>query len=503
MQTRNPIVIFTAILLFVFGVQTSHAQRPVGDTLRSMDPEYYPYLYNWFTMADSMDLRSTFHNFLFYYVPLDIYPQPSYRSRFTRNFIVGNQMYTDRPLKIKGIAACAFRRRTVDTVLDRNSWLLRADGGLLVHPDSFFLNTIDTTLAGRITDSLILYDASPNGPVLIEAAPWRIEYPHRYIVLPERREYDYLYPYEYAGPTPPPLDTFPIAPLYEVMFDKPQVVTDSFIVAGTNYNNTKSWVRRSDLWLADTIYLWDHNPTYYWHLRKYTWEPETNNISWYREINYPWVRNSPCQEYWWRYATPPYAWFATIIFPIIEPNFDTLLCSEISNVRQADCTDTSVTLVWNGGNAVQWEVLYAPDDGSYERTITTNSPMAVIGGLSPSSHYLARVRGRCEWETDYGEWTEMVEMRTGAHQDDPHHESIDNLGRFTQLMPNPASKRVTIISSYGLRRVEVYNMQGQLMLHQEEDAISTILDISSLTPGNYITVIHTPAGISTKKLMVK
>jgi hypothetical protein len=188
-------------------------------------------------------------------------------------------MFTEKPIKILGIAACVEREEAF----------------YIVHGQNRYFNTIDTTLAGRVLDSLILYKATPEGPALLTAGTWRIEDPHRYIVLPSRKQS--LTPVACETQH----DTIPKAPLYEVMFEKPQVVTDSFIVVGTSNNNTQSVVRLSD-YSNDEELLWDRNRTLYWGLRSYTEEPDTCNISWLKYKHYDWVREGDeikiVEEYW-------------------------------------------------------------------------------------------------------------------------------------------------------------------------------------------------------------
>ena len=346
----------------------------------------------------------------------------------------------------------------------------------------------DTSVANRLTDSLILYTVTPNGLVRLAAGPWRMEYPHRNIVLPpvlsdpipcSPRFYDTL--------------VIPVAPLYEVIFDTPQVVTDSFVVAGTAKNNTTS--------LGGIEYLWDHRPTRYWAVTTLADHdnPDLNTWLW-SEYYDQWHKHR------WAFSNGNgmYHWEFRIIVPIIEPNYDTVLCDMVRDIRVAEATDTTITLMWNGGNAVQWEVEYAEATGTTTYSVTTTSPMVTLTGLRASTTYLGHVRAMCEWDTEYGPWSDLSEMATGAHQQ-PHTTGItDNLDRFTQLMPNPAREVVTVLSSYRIGRVAVYDLQGRKVLEQQEDdALAATLDISALPTGVYVVAIHTPAGIATKRLVVE
>ena len=114
---------------------------------------------------------------------------------------------------------------------------------------------------------------------------------------------------------------------------------------------------------------------------------------------------------------------------------------------------------------------------------------------------MARVRGMCEWDTEYGDWSDIVDIWTGEHHDDPV--SISNLDRFTQMMPNPARGQVTVLSSYRLSRVVVYDLAGHAVLEQEDDGLATAFDVSGLAKGVYVVAIHTSAGIATKRLVVE
>ena len=69
-------------------------------------------------------------------------------------------------------------------------------------------------------------------------------------------------------------------------------------------------------------------------------------------------------------------------------------------------------------------------------------------------------------------------------------------------MPNPATWQVQVLSSYGMTRVEAYNLQGKRMADVNVKGLGTILDVSDWPAGMYVVVIHTPAGNASKKLIV-
>lgn len=442
------------------------------------------------------------------------------------NYINGVQMVTDRPIKVIGVATCAYAQQPHDTTFRRYLGVLQAGLCDSIHMIS---NTVDTTLAGRYTDSLMLLKPTSAGPSYLTGGPWRVENAHRYLPLPIQVEWMGLLDLTPPLTLEPPrftgiIDSAPIVPLYEVMFDKPEVVTDSFIVAGTANNNEGNYAYRYfpfDDYFTEWMWLWNKRPTRYYGV-SYYYNPEVigaqtdigytpgQNVVWYKYRNTSWIRFAPetwNADYNWNmngYVRPASSYIlnAPVIFPIIDPDFDTTLCDEVSDVRQAEATDTTLTLMWDGGNNVEWEVEYFEMNTPTVLRVTTTVPMVTLTGLRERTNYMARVRGRCEWDTEFGEWSGYVDLWTGVHHDDPV-STEGNLGRFTQMMPNPTREQVTVLSSYRLSRVVVYDLGGRAVLEQEDDGLATTLDVSGLAKGVYVVAIHTPAGIATKRLVVE
>ena len=274
--------------------------------------------------------------------------------------------------------------------------------------------------------------------------------------------------------------------------------------------------------LREYMWLWDLCPTRYWGI-SYFYNPDMigiqtdianvrdRNVLWYKYRTAPWLRMPSslwnwATTRWGIYLAHPdsYMLYDPVIFPIIDPEFDTMLCDVARDVRLASATDTTLTLMWNGGNAVQWEVEYGEMNGTTSNTVTTNVPMVTLTGLRERTNYLARVRGKCEGDTEYGEWSDWLDVYTTEHHDDGDEPlSTGNLDRFTQMMPNPARGQVTVLSSYRLSRVVVYDLSGRAVLEQEDDGLATALDVGGLAKGVYVVAIHTPAGIATKRLVVE
>ena len=423
------------------------------------------------------------------------------------NTIIGNQMVTDCPIKIIGLAACGRMQNPADTTYleddcrDRNDyfyWLSHRESSMYIP------NTRDLSMSGRITDSLILYKPTKGDPEKLASGPWRIEWPHRQILLPLEdstlRHDRYNHPY-WAPPFNDPVyyDSTPTVALYEVYFEKPVVVEDSFIVAGTAFNNEGSYDlpdNRGGMW------LWDHCPTRYWNLfrapatiRTNWTEGDAPGISFWDWGQPRWIKYR--NERWGRIALYPNA---RIIFPIIQPEWEP--CHPMENVRVAGLNKDTVTLMWDAANNTRWQVRFGTEDMFFENyyLVETRVPMVTLTGLRPGKRYLAYVRGWCPSDSSYTDWSDTLRFETEMPEGVEHPGIV---GRYTRLMPNPAHGRVSVVSSYKVNRIEVYALDGRKMLEQEVGGISAIVDISTLEKGTYIAAIYLAEGVTTKKLIVE
>ena len=410
-------------------------------------------------------------------------------------------MYTERPLKVVGIAAAAFMQEPCDTVY--------SDASGQYPTIEHFLNTRDTTLAGRATDSMILYKPVDGDLVKLLDGPWRIEDPHRYISLPPRRwafSGEYTYSHQFIDSTA----TSYIAPLYEVMFEKPEVVEDTFVVAITTFNNEghRDWEYDS----YDTPYymwLWDHNPTRVFFFFEYRDEPTPELVSWFKLRTLEWkvYRGDDSLGGSLRTLSGKWVFNAPVILPIIEPGFDTTLCHEVSNLRVAERGAGCATLMWDAGDGGPWVVAYGKADDNWEDFTfdTVSSPMITLTGLEVGTQYFALVRGYCSVTGEYGEWSSPLEVEVyqQGHEEPEGIEQTGELGRFTRLIPNPAHGVVNVVSSFRLSRIELYSLDGRKVLEQKADGISTVVDVSGLPSGTYIAALYLPHGVATKKLVVE
>ena len=510
------------ICLFFVTVCAVQAQRPVGDTLTMPEQDYYSS--SSFHQCWPIGERGAWHTYPLDFNIMHASIAPYMRNSHLRdgNYIGGMQMFTERPLKIVGIAVCAYMQRPMDTTVrvffDGYYGIL---GDMVDHEfssDRYFLNTWDTTLKNRITDSAILYKVTASGPQRLASAPWRIEHPHRFIHLPpvQNRHIRTYIPENYSMPWTlvSNYDQDPVLPLYEVMFDSAVVVEDSFVVASTALNNEMSAGLVSPPCCpaaSETMWLWDHNPTRFYNIASPLYQDTVRDMSWeigwvkYRQMD--WLRNplagmarDSTMTVYWHHSSYPH-------FPIIEVGFDTVMCHDVRNLRVAMRGYGRATLTWDSGDGGPWIVAHGKmlDSWNDYTFDTVTSPTLTLTGLEVGTVYFALVRGYCSLTGEYGDWSSPLEVEVFQQgSDEPTGiEQAGDLGRFVHLMPNPARDVVSVLSSYRMSRVVLYDLNGRTVLEQEADGITAVLDVSGLASGTYIAAIYLPHGVLTKKLVVE
>lgn len=519
------------IVVLVAGL-AALAQRPVGDTMRILDTSYY---------CQPRDLRfnerrctvAVAWQYFYGLTPSDYHqPYGSYSIQdltggmggidphlYQGNGKVGRQMHTDRPLKVLGIAAPVWRQP---------GYTIRA----YYNYESYTVH--DTSLATRVADSMALYQMTPGGLVELASAGWRMDAPHRTMEffrgilnddgansIPLRRP-DYEYTQNIK------------VPLYEVMFEKPVIVEDSFVVAGIAMNNEGHFTNYPHDEMHQ-YWAFDHNPTrylyYFYEIEDYAHEFLDVKEGWYKFRNLPWVnwyshqvlpidsayfaadRHYWCQNFldnWWRDSTKwVVAYGCPLVFPIIELDFDTALCHEVSGLRVAERGAGQATLMWNSGDGGPWEVAIGKLTDTWEDfTITTTTvPMITVTGLERGVQYFALVRGYCGLTDAYGEWSSPLEVEVyqdhdpGTGREGIGHEAVED--GMLYMVPNPTSGVTNVMSSYRMRRIAVYDIKGVKVHEQEVDGISAVVDASTWPKGVYIVAMYLDHGVKTRRLVVQ
>ncbi len=499
-------IVFLAVAMM--WVTVVFGQRPVGDTITCPEGlNYFTYVYDWCEDTDIDWYVETCYNHLafqdapYFYGMTDPNGTMSPDNTnafyyFCGNGITGTQYITDKPIKIIGIAAPAYMEAARDTTI-YGGGSFPAGSGI----PGTFLNTRDTTLAGRITDSMILYQVDPDGGGLVElmAKGWRMDDPHRYIHLPPGR-------LGWANYYQRPIDSSLVVPLYEVMFDKPVVVEDTFVVAGTCLNNEGSYAWQFDP-LTDRpkwMWLWDHCPTRYICWRGLELE-ETCKVWWSKFRTLDWRVRRMVVMYHGDTGIIGATFFSQIIYPIIDPGFDTTLCHNVRDIRVVARTDSSATLCWDSGDGGPWEVAFGKMTDQWEDfTITTvNTPMVTLTGLEVGTVYFALVRSYCGVTHEYGDWSSPEEVEIYEHHPEPEGIAEKEGDRMVYLMPNPARGVVSVMSSYRIGRMEVYDMTGAKVHEERVDGIAANVDVSGWRRGTYVVALYLEQGVVTKKLLVE
>ena len=79
----------------------------------------------------------------------------------------------------------------------------------------------------------------------------------------------------------------------------------------------------------------------------------------------------------------------------------------------------------------------------------------------------------------------------------------DMMDRYVAVQPNPAHGRATVVSSFGMTAIEVYDTQGRLLQTLPAEGLKADLDVSSWPRATYLLRIRTPMGTVTRKLLVQ
>ncbi|MCR4829159.1 MAG: T9SS type A sorting domain-containing protein [Bacteroidales bacterium] len=278
-----------------------------------------------------------------------------------------------------------------------------------------------------------------------------------------------------------------------------------------NKHRTYYYGMQTELTGPDTIYIgyggWQ-NPNRAFrfpasvHLTVAKYEPR---IYW---ISHKWT-NGAFEEF----NTGDYSWWGGL-FPRIRRlnmNQDTIqrTCPPPTNLSVLDYDgEGTVTLSWNSEAAhSQWQLrLVNADDSTAAATDTLcNTPFIMLGGLSPQVHNRAYVRALCQEDDSliYSFWSQGIDVNYTAGI-----ATAEGNGKV-YVTPNPADDRITLSSYYGIERVGLYDMQGRLVkeyrygkeMTDTYENMSVTMDVSQLTRGTYVAVVHTLFGIVTRRVV--
>ena len=171
---------------------------------------------------------------------------------------------------------------------------------------------------------------------------------------------------------------------------------------------------------------------------------------------------------------------------------------------QTMATAGSVVARWDNSDVGLWELALWSDGGGDTILLQSAVEYVEVDDLDTAAWYIASVRGVCD-STNVSEWSDTVRFyvpNPNPGGDDP--EGIeDAIGQHTYLMPNPTDGKVTVLSSYRLRKVELFGSDGKPVAAYEADGHSATLDLSAYPAGTYVVRITTSAGVTNKRLVKK
>lgn len=310
-------------------------------------------------------------------------------------------------------------------------------------------------------------------------------------------------------------------PVYEVYFEQPVIVNDSFYVGWTSFNNTRKYTGQNN----SGYHTWGkhmHPPTRYYGQRRALDNDTTNysSLPGYYKIKYD--KNDGPGDYYigmyytdgthidttiWYYSYCD-ACFQPMIFPILDTTGYYLrfrdTCADVSNFNLVSMDMTSATFSWDNNTSehVGWQIAYGEEGTAVDNwtIVNTSSTVYCLSDLDSAKWYVAYVRAQCD-TNDYSNWSDSIRFYITG---DTTQVNIRNtvLEDYTHIIPNPASDLVTIFSSFSIRKVEVYTLKGVKVKEEDVKAASTKMDVSDLSKGTYLVKVYTPKGVAIKKMVV-
>lgn len=395
-----------------------------GDTIEYQSEIGY---YKWWDVQGMID-----NNHYVFMIPFkEFYP------------IVATNYFTPLPLKIIGIAGC-MESQVAGTYVDTTT-----------APEYFYLYTNN---AGR--------------PVFNKRVQWDLAAPHRFLTM---RCGDWAYGTDtcchFGVRTAGTL-------LYECYFDTAVNVIDTFYIGWSYHSNCIPNTIENIFTKTETSYYGVHNG--------YIINPCSEEDTVFHDDGMAPRRNDytcyfPIFDYWRCMDTSAASnpadtnltWttyqsrYIPLIYPIIEIDTTqppTWRCDPVQNVQVTPDGDSCAIVTWDdflhySSCEVEYYSLLEGYPGRHTVTITDN--MVRICDLDSTATYMVRVRAICDTSKQETDWTSWVTFTL------PHNtESVDGasvLAKYTGVMPNPASESFTVFSSFGLTRIEVYNMRGLLV----------------------------------------
>jgi hypothetical protein len=199
-----------------------------------------------------------------------------------------------------------------------------------------------------------------------------------------------------------------------------------------------------------------------------------------------------------------------IVYPLIEVDTTmppTSLCLPVANV-EVSVGDSVATVTWDDmANYTSVLLRYGPfgvAESQWTVEDVTGSSLYTLTGLNPDYTYGVSLKVECEKKVQ--DWSSPVYFRqgdtTGGGEPGAGVEQATALSGLTSLSPNPARDGFRVTSSFGLRRIEMHDLQGVLVYSEPKLGHEAEVRTHELLPGTYIVTVCTEGGTTHKRLLI-
>lgn len=476
------IILFLAAYAFIAGSFTSLAQGQLyfneGDTIYGRDTTYH---YQWWS---EQWLASD---------PMNRLCLGSYRSgalQINHGRLL-RYNYTEQPLNIVGIATSIYTFCSNDFAA-RDLGIPLGGGPCDIPPEK--------------QEYVLLYEADTSRSPFYEVGriPFDYSKPARYMDVVSRWNYG-------SSCCTTATDNHRLIKIREFYFDKPITVRDSFYVGHTTNSNpwpdperTTPWNIQIACWTLQSAHPGPECPPT-------TLVCEEIPYQLYKMKQDDFSDGLYDSSFWYYFSWP----MLFIEFPIIEidssfydgpPQY---VCPQVQNFRISYAEEGQAVMLWDThGDHQSWQISYGPAGTEPDGGTIINCPIQVgqIMGLDTCTDYVAYIRAVCNHDSIvFSEWSEPLTINicdtTGGSGET---ESIEGgMGQYIQLFPSPATDQVQVMSSFELRGIEVYDLQGRTLLSIPCEGHSAAFDVENWPKGMYVALVRTGAGNFTKKLVVR
>ena len=287
--------------------------------------------------------------------------------------------------------------------------------------------------------------------------------------------------------------------IYEVYFDSPVAITDSFYIEVRAISNTL------DTSISVPIQCLQETHAYH----SLPWDQYGNpsdflypEIPWFEKGGWQMAEFDTAYKYYLEFITDD-EWHRPIglhmgmalAFPILATD-----CQSPA-LRVENVNNRHARLHWEAGRFAQkWEVSYGPagtppGGGTVAQTLFTQHAMP---NLDPEAEYVAYVRSYCAGhDTLWSDWGDGITFRladvAGLNPAD---------GIALEATPNPAAKAAHVAASAPLLRLEAFNSAGVRMADLPASGMEADLDVSGWPSGVYLLRVHTAIGTAQRPLVV-